>query len=282
MKKDKTMGLPISLEFFPTKTPEGAVKLRAVRQQLYALKPEFCSVTFGAGGSTQDGTLQAVTEIMGEGCAAAPHLSCIGQSRESIRERLAAYAAAGIRRIVALRGDLPSGYGLGGEFRYASDLVSFIRAETGDRFHLEVAAYPETHPQAKSPEADLDAFAAKVKAGADSGITQYFFNSDAYFRYVDDLGRKGVDVPVVPGIMPITSSTQLMRFSDACGAEIPRWVRMRLQAFGDDTTSIKSFGLDVVTDLCDRLRAGGVPGLHFYTMNQSTATTELVRRLALG
>lgn len=276
------MSLPISLEFFPTKTPEGAVKLRAVRQQLYALKPEFCSVTFGAGGSTQDGTLQAVTEIMGEGCPAAPHLSCIGQSSESIRERLAAYAAAGIRRIVALRGDLPSGYGVGGEFRYASDLVAFVRAETGDRFHIEVAAYPETHPQARSPEADLEAFAAKVKAGADSGITQYFFNADAYFRYRDELQRVGVDVPVVPGIMPITSSTQLMRFSDACGAEIPRWIRMRLQAFGDDTASIKSFGLDVVTDLCERLRNGGVPGLHFYTMNQSGATADIVRRLGLA
>jgi methylenetetrahydrofolate reductase (NADPH) len=276
------MSLPISLEFFPTKTPEGAEKLRAVRQQLYSLKPEFCSVTFGAGGSTQDGTLQAVTEIMAEGCPAAPHLSCIGQSRESIRERLAAYRAAGIRRIVALRGDLPSGYGLGGEFRYASDLVAFVRAETADHFHIEVAAYPETHPQAKSPTADLEAFAAKVKAGADSGITQYFFNSDAYFRYVDDLHHLGVDVPVVPGIMPITSSTQLMRFSDACGAEIPRWIRMRLQAFGDDTASIKAFGLDVVTDLCDQLRNAGVPGLHFYTMNQSAVTMEIVRRLALA
>ena len=276
------MSLPISLEFFPTKTPEGAEKLRAVRQQLYALKPEFCSVTFGAGGSTQDGTLQAVAEIMSEGCPAAPHLSCIGQSRESIRERLAAYRAAGVRRIVALRGDLPSGYGVGGEFRYASDLVAFVRAETDDHFHIEVAAYPETHPQAKSPLADLEAFAAKVKAGANSGITQYFFNSDAYFRYVDDLHKLGVDVPVVPGIMPIASSTQLLRFSDACGAEIPRWIRMRLQSFGDDTASIKSFGLDVVTDLCDQLRNAGVPGLHFYTMNQSVATTEIAQRLALS
>jgi methylenetetrahydrofolate reductase (NADPH) len=274
------VSVPISLEFFPTKTAEGAVKLRAVRQQLYALKPEFCSVTFGAGGSTQDGTLQAVSEIMAEGWPAAPHLSCIGQSRESIRERLAAYSAAGIRRIVALRGDLPSGYGTGGEFRYASDLVEFVRSETGDRFHIEVAAYPETHPQAKSPLSDLHAFAAKVKAGANSGITQYFFNRDAYFRYVDDLHAMGVDVPVVPGIMPITSSTQLMRFSDACGAEIPRWIRMRLQAFGDDTASIKAFGLDVVTDLCDQLRNAGVPGLHFYTMNQSGATSEIVRRLS--
>ncbi|MCW5655120.1 methylenetetrahydrofolate reductase [NAD(P)H] [Hydrogenophaga sp.] len=276
------MALPLSFEFFPPKTPEGAVKLRAVRQQLYMLRPEFCSVTFGAGGSTQDGTLQTVTEIMGEGCPAAPHLSCIGQSRESIRERLAAYSAAGIRRIVALRGDLPSGYGVGGEFRYASDLVAFIRAETGERFHIEVAAYPETHPQARSPQADLEAFLAKVRAGADSGITQYFFNADAYARYVDDLHRLGVDVPVVPGIMPITSSTQLMRFSDACGAEIPRWVRLRLQAFGDDTESIKAFGLDVVSALCERLRAAGAPGLHFYTMNQSAATTAIVQRLGLA
>ena len=274
------MNTPVSFEFFPPKTPEGAAKLRAARQQLYALKPEFCSVTFGAGGSTQDGTLHAVTEIMAEGCAAAPHLSCIGQTRDSIRERLEAYSAAGVTRIVALRGDLPSGYGAGGEFRYASDLVAFVRHETGERFHIEVAAYPETHPQARSPMADLDAFAAKVRAGANSGITQYFFNSDAYFRYVDDLLDVGVEVPVVPGIMPITSSTQLLRFSDACGAEIPRWIRMRLQAFGDDTASIRSFGLDVVTDLCDQLRHAGVPGLHFYTMNQATATVEICRRLA--
>jgi methylenetetrahydrofolate reductase (NADPH) len=271
--------LPISLEFFPPKTPEGAGKLRAVRRQLYALQPEFCSVTFGAGGSTQDGTLQAVAETLAEGVPAAPHLSCIGQSRESIRERLAAYGAAGVKRIVALRGDLPSGYGLGGEFRYASDLVAFIRSETGRQFTLEVAAYPETHPQAKSPQADVDAFIAKVEAGADAGITQYFFNADAYFRYVDELAARGVQVPVVPGIMPITSSTQLLRFSDACGAEIPRWIRMRLQAFGDDTASIRSFGLDVVAALCDKLRAGGVPGIHFYTMNQAQATLEICRRL---
>ncbi len=267
--------VPISLEFFPPKTPEGAAKLRAARQRLYALKPEFCSVTFGAGGSTQDGTLQAVAEIMAEGKPAVPHLSCIGQTQASIRERLAAYRAAGVSRIVALRGDLPSGYGASGEFRYASDLVAFIRAETGDHFHLEVAAYPETHPQARSPQADLEAFAAKVKAGANSGITQYFFNSDAYFRYVDDLHKLGVDVPIVPGIMPITSSTQLMRFSDACGAEIPRWIRLRLQSFGDDTASIKAFGLDVVADLCEQLVNGGVPGLHFYTMNQAEAVLGL-------
>jgi methylenetetrahydrofolate reductase (NADPH) len=274
------VNLPISLEFFPPKTPEGADKLRAARRKLYDLKPEFCSVTFGAGGSTQEGTLQAVTEIMAEGVPGAPHLSCIGQSAESIRERLAAYAAAGVTRIVALRGDLPSGYGQGGEFRYASELVAFIRAETGNRFHIEVAAYPEAHPQAKSPQSDLEAFVAKVQAGANSGITQYFFNADSYFRYVDDLRKAGVDVPVVPGIMPIISSTQLMRFSDACGAEIPRWIRLRLQSFGDDGASIRAFGLDVVTELCERLQRAGVPGLHFYTMNQAQATLDICRRLA--
>jgi methylenetetrahydrofolate reductase (NADPH) len=275
------MAYPISFEFFPPKTAEGADKLRQVRQVLYGLKPEFCSVTFGAGGSTQDGTLQTITEIMAEGCDAAPHLSCIGQTQASVRERLALYQAVGVRRLVALRGDLPSGYGLGGEFRYASDLVAFIRAETGDHFHIEVAAYPETHPQARSPEADLDAFCAKVAAGADSGITQYFFTADAYVRFVADLARRGVQTPIVPGIMPIGSSTQLMRFSDACGTEIPRWIRLRLQAFGDDTASIKSFGLDVVAALCERLRAEGAPGLHFYTMNQSTAVVELCRRLGV-
>ena len=271
--------VPISLEFFPPKTPEGAAKLRAARQQLYPLQPEFCSVTFGAGGSTQEGTLQTVGEIMAEGCPAAPHLSCIGQTRESLRERLAAYAAAGVQRIVALRGDLPSGYGSGGEFRYASELVAFIRGETGRQFHIEVAAYPEMHPQAKSPMSDIDAFIAKVEAGADAGITQYFFNADAYFRYVDELARRNVKVPVVPGIMPITSSSQLIRFSDNCGAEIPRWIRTRLQSFGDDTASIKAFGLDVVSALSERLQRGGAPGLHFYTMNQAAATVAVVQRL---
>jgi methylenetetrahydrofolate reductase (NADPH) len=276
-----TMGLPISLEFFPPKTPEGAEKLRAVRQQLYALQPEFCSVTYGAGGSTQDGTFNAVREILAEGVDAASHFSCIGATRDTVRAQLAQLKAMGVKRIVALRGDLPSGYGLGGEFHYASDLVAFMRAETGDDFHIEVAAYPEVHPQAKSPEADLLAFVAKARAGANSAITQYFYNSDAYFRFVDDAHKLGVDIPVVPGIMPITSSTQLMRFSDACGAEIPRWIRLRLQAFGDDTASIKAFGLDVVTDLCDQLRNGGVPGIHFYSMNQSAATLEIARRLSL-
>ncbi|MDD5325982.1 MAG: methylenetetrahydrofolate reductase [NAD(P)H] [Polaromonas sp.] len=273
------MNVPVSFEFFPPKTPEGADKLRATRQALYAHKPEFCSVTFGAGGSTQEGTFGTVREILGEGVAAASHLSCVGATQAAIRQHLAALRAMGVRRLVALRGDLPSGYGPGGEFHHASDLVAFIRAETGDAFHIEVAAYPEIHPQAKSAEADLQAFAAKVRAGASSAITQYFFNADAYFRFVDDLQRLDVAVPVVPGIMPITSSTQLMRFSDASGAEIPRWIRLRLQGFGDDTASIKSFGLDVITGLCDQLRTAGAPGLHFYTMNQAAATTEILRRL---
>ncbi len=276
-----TETLPISIEFFPPKTPEGVEKLRQVRQQLYALKPEFCSVTFGAGGSTQEGTFAAVSAILAEGVDAASHFSCIGATRAGVREQLATLRAMGVKRLVALRGDLPSGYGTGGEFHYASDLVAFIRSETGSEFRIEVAAYPETHPQAKSPAADLQAFAAKIRAGADSAITQYFYNADAYFRFVEDTDALGLQVPVVPGIMPITSSTQLMRFSDACGAEIPRWIRLRLQSFGDDSASIKAFGLDVVTTLCEQLCAGGAPGLHFYSMNQSVATLEICRRLAL-
>ena len=271
--------IPLSFEFFPPKTPEGAGKLRGVRQQLYAHQPQFCSVTFGAGGSTQEGTFSTVSEILAEGVEAASHFSCIGATRARVREQLAQLRAMGVKRLVALRGDLPSGYGAGGEFQYASDLVAFIRSETDSQFHIEVAAYPEVHPQARSPQADLQAFAAKVKAGADSAITQYFFNSDAYFRFVDDAHALGVDVPVVPGIMPITGSTQLLRFSDACGAEIPRWIRLRLQSFGDDSASIKAFGLDVVTDLCDQLLTAGVPGLHFYTMNQSQAVGEIIGRL---
>lgn len=269
----------VSFEFFPTKTPEGAVKLRAVRQQLYALKPQFCSVTYGAGGSTQEGTFSMVGEILAEGHSAAAHFSCIGATRTSVRDELAQLQAMGVNRLVALRGDLPSGYGLGGEFQYASDLVAFIRAETGEHFHIEVAAYPEVHPQAKSPDADLQAFASKVRAGADAAITQYFFNADAYFRFLDDTQRLGLDLPIVPGVMPILGSTQLMRFSDACGAEIPRWLRLRLQAFGDDTASIRAFGLDVIARLCEQLRSGGAPALHFYTMNQSATTLELCRRL---
>ncbi|HEY9224212.1 MAG TPA: methylenetetrahydrofolate reductase [NAD(P)H] [Variovorax sp.] len=273
------MQLPLSFEFFPTKTPEGAVKLRAVRQQLYAMRPEFCSVTYGAGGSTHDGTFAAVREILEEGVPAASHFSCIGATKATVRAQLGELKAMGVKRLVALRGDLPSGYGVGGEFLYASDLVAFIREETGRDFHIEVACYPEVHPQARSPEADLRAFAVKASAGADSAITQYFFNADAYFRFVDEARRLGISTPIVPGVMPITSSTQLMRFSDACGAEIPRWVRLRLQSYGDDTASIKAFGLDVVTRLCEQLRDGGAPALHFYTMNQSAATLALLERL---
>ncbi|MBS7777331.1 methylenetetrahydrofolate reductase [NAD(P)H] [Acidovorax sp. CCYZU-2555] len=272
---------PISYEFFPPKTPEGAEKLRAVRQQLSVRRPEFCSVTYGAGGSTQSGTFSLVQEIQQEGMSAASHFSCVGATRESVRAELRQLQSMGISRLVALRGDLPSGYGLGGEFQYASDLVAFIRAEFGDAFHIEVAAYPEMHPQARSPDADLQAFAAKVNAGADSAITQYFYNADAYFRFVDSARALGLDVPVVPGIMPITSSTQLLRFSDACGAEIPRWIRLRLQGYGDDTASIKAFGLDVVTELCERLRSQGAPSLHFYTMNQSAAVLAIAQRLGL-
>ena len=272
---------PISFEFFPPKTTEGADKLLKVRQELYGLKPHFFSVTYGAGGSTQDGTLQQVQAILKDGFDAAPHFSCIGATRDSVRAQLQEFKQAGIRRMVALRGDLPSGHGTFGEFRYASDLVAFIREETGDHFHIEVGCYPEVHPQAKSPEADLKAYVSKVKAGANAAITQYFYNSDAYFRFLEDTQQLGADIPVVPGIMPIISSTQLMRFSDACGAEIPRWIRLRLQSYGDDTASIKAFGLDVVTDLCDQLRAGGAPGLHFYTMNQAAAVQAICNNLAL-
>jgi methylenetetrahydrofolate reductase (NADPH) len=273
--------LPISLEFFPPKTPEGADKLRQARERLYVLRPEFCSVTYGAGGSTHEGTFATVQAIIREGVPAASHFSCIGASRDKVREQLGVLRQMGVRRLVALRGDLPSGYGAGGEFPYASDLVAFIRAETGRDFLIEVACYPEIHPQARSPQADLAAFATKVSAGADAAITQYFYSADAYFRFVEEARALGIAVPIVPGIMPITSSTQLMRFSDACGAEIPRWIRLRLQAFGDDTASIKSFGLDVVSELCDQLRLGGAPALHFYTMNQAAATLEICQRLGL-
>jgi methylenetetrahydrofolate reductase (NADPH) len=275
------MTVPISFEFFPPKTPEGADKLRTVRQALYARQPEFCSVTFGAGGSTQDGTFATVRDILAEGQQAASHFSCIGATKAGVREQLATLKAMGVRRLVALRGDLPSGYGMGGEFTYASDLVAFIRAETGDHFHIEVAAYPEVHPQARSAEADLKAYVAKVKAGSDSAITQYFYSADAYARFVDDTLAMGATVPVVPGIMPITNSSQLLRFSDACGAEVPRWIRLRLQGFGDDTASIKAFGLDVVSGLCEQLRRAGAPGLHFYTMNQSVPTLALLDRMGV-
>jgi methylenetetrahydrofolate reductase (NADPH) len=266
----------ISIEFFPPKTAEGAEKLRIVRSKLMTLQPKYFSVTFGAGGSTQQGTRDTVLEIQREGLDAAPHLSCVGSSPDSLRAILADYKAHGIRRLVALRGDLPSGYGASsatsGEFRYANELIEFIRAETGDWFHIEAAAYPEMHPQAKSPQQDLQNFVRKVQAGANAAITQYFYNSDAYFRFVDALRKAGVDVPVVAGIMPITNYSQLMRFSDMCGAEIPRWIRLKLASFGDDSESIKAFGVDVVTELCARLLDGGAPGLHFYSLNQSVPT----------
>ncbi len=268
-----------SIEFFPPKTPEGAEKLRIAREKLADLQPKYFSVTFGAGGSTQQGTLATVREIQAAGHEAAPHLSCIGATRESILDVLKQYQDSGIKRVVALRGDLPSGYGGAGELRYASELVEFIRQETGDWFHIEVAAYPEMHPQARSPQDDLQAFARKVQAGANAAITQYFYNADAYFQFVDNVRKLGVDVPVVAGIMPITNYMQLMRFSDMCGAEIPRWVRLKLASFGDDSASIKAFGLDVVTGLCERLLAGGAPGLHFYSMNQAAPTTAIWQRL---
>ena len=268
-----------SIEFFPPKTPEGAEKLRVTRAKLAELQPKYFSVTFGAGGSTQEGTLQTVQEIQAAGHDAAPHLSCVGGTRASIRAVLKQYQDSGIRRVVALRGDLPSGYGGAGELRYASDLVEFIRQETGDWFRIEVAAYPEMHPQARSPQDDLQAFARKVGAGADAAITQYFYNADAYFAFVDNVRKLGVTVPIVAGIMPITNYMQLMRFSDMCGAEIPRWVRLKLASFGDDSASIKAFGLDVVTDLCEKLLAGGAPGLHFYSMNQAVPTTAIWQRL---
>ncbi|RJG14731.1 methylenetetrahydrofolate reductase [NAD(P)H] [Massilia cavernae] len=269
-----------SIEFFPPKTAEGAEKLRATRDKLALLKPKYFSVTFGAGGSTQQGTLDTVLDIKQAGHVAAPHLSCVGASRESLRAILKQFQSHGIDRVVALRGDLPSGYGGGGEFRYASELVEFIRAETGDWFHIEVAAYPEVHPQARSPQDDLQAFARKVQAGADAAITQYFYNADAYFAFMDQTRKLGLDVPVVAGIMPITNYSQLMRFSEMCGAEIPRWIRLKLASFGDDSASIKAFGLDVVSEMCVRLLNGGAPGLHFYSMNQAAATTALWERLS--
>ena len=270
-----------SAEFYPPRTPEGAAKLRAVRAQLAQLKPGFFSVTFGAGGSTREGTLATVLEIRDEGIEAAPHISCIGGSRESLREVLAQYRSNGIRHLVALRGDLPSGSADAGDFRYASELVAFIREETGDWFHIDVAAYPEYHPQARSWEDDLANFARKVNAGADSAITQYFFNPDAYWHFVDACAARGVTVPIVAGIMPIMSASGLARFSDNCGAEIPRWIRRKLESFGDDSASVRAFGLDVVTELCAGLIEDGVPGLHFYTLNSAALTSIIWHRLGI-
>ena len=272
--------MDISFEFFPAKTEDGAAKLRVVREQLSARKPEFFSVTFGAGGTTQDGTLSTVLEIQAAGESAAPHLSCIGSSKEKVRQLLNEYKKHGIKRIVALRGDLPSGMLETGSFRYASELVSFIREETGDHFFIEVAAYPETHPQAKSPVADVDAFVHKVNCGANSAITQYFFNLDAFLHFRDQVANR-VSIPIVPGIMPITNFSQLARFSDACGAEIPRWIRNRLQHFGDDREAIRSFGLDVISNLCEQLIREGAPSLHFYTMNNSQPTLAILDRIGL-
>ena len=271
----------LSIEFFPPQTPEGVDKLRLVRSKLAVLKPEFFSVTFGAGGSTRERTFAVVKEIAAEGFSAAPHLSCIGSTRENIREILHDYQAAGIRRIVALRGDLPSGTAEAGEFRYANELIEFIRSETGDHFRLEVAAYPEWHPQARNPRDDLAAFARKARAGANSAITQYFYNADAYVHFVDKVRAFGVDIPIIPGIMPIASFSKLARFSDACGAELPRWMRRKFEGLGDDADAIRAFGLVVVTELCERLLAGGAPGLHFYSMNQSGLTLEICKRLGL-
>ena len=270
-----------SFEFFPPKTDEGADKLRAVRDELGKLKPEYFSVTFGAGGSTQQGTIDTVIEIQQAGFNAAPHLSCVGSTKDNIRELLLKYKDNGINRIVALRGDMPSGMQEAGEFRYANELVEFIRNETGDHFHIEVAAYPEIHPQATDAETDLLNFKRKVDAGASSVITQYFYNPDAYFRFIDDCEQLNIELPIIPGIMPITNYKQLARFSDMCGAEIPRWIRKRLEGFGDDRESIKAFGEDVVTELAHQLLEAGAPGLHFYTMNQTGPTMALWNNLGL-
>jgi methylenetetrahydrofolate reductase (NADH) len=281
MESQREQPKKFSFEFFPPKTPEGIEKLRATRRQLAQLDPSFFSVTFGAGGSTREGTLATVLEIRREGHPAAPHLSCVASTRASLREVIAEYRKNDIRHIVALRGDLPSGLAMSGEFRYASELVAFIREETGDWFHIEVAAYPEYHPQARRAQQDLAAFKAKIDAGANAAITQYFYNADAYFHFVEQVEAMGVSVPIVPGIMPINNFSQLARFSDACGAEIPRWMRLKLEGFGDDTASVKSFGLDVVTELCERLLAGGAPGLHFYTLNMAGPTSTIWHRLGL-
>ncbi|TFH12301.1 MAG: methylenetetrahydrofolate reductase [NAD(P)H] [Nitrosomonadales bacterium] len=280
MESQKQLMRAFSFEFFPPQTPEGVERLRATRQKLVQLKPKFFSVTFGAGGSTQDRTFETVLEIQAEGYTeAAPHLSCIGSTSANIRYLLQRYLDNGIRYVVALRGDLPSGMAQPGEFRYATELVAFIRKEFGDVFHIEVAAYPEYHPQASSAQSDLQNFKRKVEAGADSAITQYFYNADAYFRFVDACEAANIKIPIVPGIMPINKFAQLARFSDTCGAEIPRWLKKKMEGFGDDSASIRAYGLDVVTDLCSQLLDAGAPGLHFYTMNSPNLTTTIWQRL---
>ena len=268
-----------SIEFFPPKAPEAFKKLRDARRQLYRLSPAYFSVTLGAGGSTRAGTQDVALEIHNEGQRVAPHVTCIGTTHEMIREKIMEYKSQGIRHLVALRGDLPSTYGELGDFRYANELVEFVRAETDDWFHIDVAAYPEMHPQAASPQDDLTNFVRKVKAGADAAITQYFYNPDAYFRFAENVLAAGVDVPIIAGIMPITNYTSLARFSDTCGAEIPRWIRLKLESFGDDLVSIREFGLDVVTRLCERLLEGGAPGFHFYSLNQAAPVEALYERL---
>jgi len=272
----------ISFEFFPPQTPEGVEKLTLARNKLAELNPEFFSVTFGAGGSTRDRTLETVIQIRAEGSEAAPHLSCIGSTRENIRAILKTYHDAGIKRIVALRGDLPSGMATAGEFQYASELVEFIRTETGEHFHLEVAAYPEIHPQARSARDDLLNFKRKIDAGANSAITQYFYNADSYFHFVDECHKLGITAPIVPGIMPIVRYSQLARFSDTCGAEIPRWMRKTMEGFGDDIESIQAFGRDAVVSLCEKLLKGGAPGLHFYTLNQAAPCIAIHEQLGLS
>ena len=268
-----------SFEFFPPKTAEGMATLRDARAELAKFNPEFFSVTFGAGGSTRDRTMETVLDIQQQGLAAAPHISCISSSKEEIRGLLQAYQANGIKRLVALRGDLPSGEVSAGDFRYASELVAFIRAETGQHFHIEVAAYPEFHPEAKSPAADVLNLKRKIDAGANSAITQYFYNADAYFHFIDQCAAAGINAPIVPGIMPIYNITQLARFSNVCGAEIPRWLRLRLEEYGDDMASLRAFGIDVVTDLCETLRVFGAPSLHFYTLNRAGVISNIIGNL---
>jgi methylenetetrahydrofolate reductase (NADPH) len=281
VQSQKQFPRTFSFEFFPPNTPEGAEKLRATTRQLAQLNPKFFSVTFGAGGSTRERTLDTVLDIRAQGYAAAPHISCIASTRKSVRDMLQRYKDSGIKHLVALRGDLPSGLAAAGEFRYASELVAYIRKEFGNQFVIEVAGYPEYHPQARSAQDDLLNFKRKVEAGADSAITQYFYNVDSYYHFVDECEAMGVGIPIVPGIMPIGRFAQLARFSDACGAEIPRWIRNKLEGFGDDTASIRAFGLDVVTALCDNLLRNGAPGLHFYTLNQAGLTSTIWQRLGL-
>ncbi len=281
MDSQKKFPRTFSFEFFPPRNEEGRVKLREAVQQLAQLKPKFFSVTFGAGGSTREGTYETVREIQAMGQQAAPHISCIGTTRADIRALLDGYRRLGIHHLVALRGDLPKDAPRTGDFHHANELVGFLRAETGNEFTIEVAAYPEFHPESPSAEADIRHFINKVRAGANSAITQYFFNTDAYWRFVEECEAQGLDVPIVPGIMPITNFKQLARFSDACGAEIPRWIRRRLEGFGDDLDAIRTFGLDVTTELCDRLLSSGAPGLHFYTLNRAGPTCTIWERLGL-